>query len=451
MNSKDIRKTGQNRREFIRNTAAATAGLSLAMTSAASYARILGANDRMNIAGVGVRSRGIELLQSAFNAAGGALHIDSICDVDSRELADKSARISELTGQLPAMEKDYRRLLEERDIDAVVIATPDHLHAPFTIWAMQAGKHVYVEKPCSHNPRESELLTEASKRYGTVVQMGNQQRSAPTSIQAIREIREGIIGRPYMGKAWYSNNRGSIGTGKKVAVPDWLDWDLWQGPAPRRPYKDNLVHYNWHWFWHWGTGEINNNALHELDICRWALGVGYPDRVKSSGGRYHFDDDWEFYDTQIASFEYGDDKLISWEGRSCNTFQFYDRGRGATIHGTEGTILLDRNVYILFDKDGKEVKRVEEKAPSATTDIRGAGALVDYHFANFFGAIRDGEALRSPIDEGALSTTLCHLGNLSQKFNRTLHIDPATGHIKGDDEAMSMWGREYEAGWSPEF
>ena len=441
----------QSRRSFIRNTTAATAGLSLAMTSAASYARILGANDRINLSYAGVRSRGMALAESAFKTGGNLTHVDSICDVDSRELADKAAQINALTGHTPHVEKDFRKLLEGRDIDAVVIATPDHLHAPFSIMAMQAGMHVYVEKPCSHNPREGELLAKGAKQYGKVVQMGNQQRSAPTSIQAIKDIRAGIIGRPYMGKAWYSNNRESIGFGKEVPVPDWLDWDLWQGPAPRRPYKDNLVHYNWHWFWHWGTGEINNNALHELDICRWALGVGYPDRVKSSGGRFAYDDDWEFYDTQIASYEYGDDKMIAWEGRSCNKFKTHDRGRGSAIHGTDGTILLDRNSYKLFDASGNLVKQVDEKAKSATTDIRGAGALVEYHFANFFDAIRNGAALNSPIDEGAISTTMCHLGNIAQKTGRTLNVDPATGHIKGDDEAMAMWSREYEEGWSPEF
>ena len=446
-----MKVTGQSRRDFIKNTTAATAGLTLASFSAASYARILGANDRINMACVGVRSRGITLLSSALGSAGSKVHLDSICDVDSRELADKSAAIEEITGYKPHTEKDYRKLLDERDIDAVIIATPDHLHAPFAIWAMQAGKHVYVEKPCSHNPREGELLTKGMKQYGTVVQMGNQQRSAPTSIQAIREIHEGVIGKPYMGKAWYSNKRGGIGVGKQVPVPDWLDWELWQGPAPRRPYMDNYVHYNWHWFWHWGTGEINNNALHELDICRWALGVGYPNRVKSAGGRYHFDDDWEFFDTQVASYEYDDGKLITWEGRSCNDLKFFERGRGTTIHGTEGTVLLDRNAYLLFDHDGKLVKQVDEEALSATTDTQGEGALDRYHFDNFFAAIRDGEELHSPIDEGALSTTMCHLGNISQKFNRTLDIDPTTGHIIGDGEAMAMWGREYEEGWSPEF
>lgn len=445
-----MNKLHQSRREFIKTTAKVGAGLSLALSSAASYSRILGANDRINLSFVGLRSRGMALLESAVDVGGDALNVHSICDVDSRVLAEKSSLIADLTGHKPATAKDFRQVLENRDIDAVVIATPDHTHAPFAIYAMQADKHVYVEKPCSHNPREGELLVEAAKRYGTVVQMGNQQRSAPSSIQGIQDIHDGAIGRAYMGKAWYSNNRGGIGVGKKVAVPDWLDWDLWQGPAPRQAYKDNYVHYMWHWFWHWGTGEINNNGLHELDICRWALDVDYPSRVKSSGGRFSFDDDWEFYDTQIASFEYGDDKMIAWEGRSCNKFKYYDRGRGSMIYGTDGTVLLDRNGYFLYDKDGQLIKQVDERSTSSTTDIVGAGALVNYHFENFFAAIRDGSALHSPIDEGAKSTLMCHLGNLSQKFGRVLNIDPSNGHIMGDKEAMGHWSRDYESGWSPE-
>ncbi len=436
-----------SRREFLKTAAAAGAGAAFALSGAASYSRVLGANDRINVAYVGMRSRGWALAQSGYLAGG--TEVAALCDVDSRELAEKSAAAAEMTGRRPAAEKDFRRTLESKDVDAVVIATPDHTHAPFTIYAAQAGKHVYVEKPCSHNPREGELLVKARDRYGKIIQMGNQQRSAPTSIEAVQDIRDGAIGRAYMGKAWYSNTRGSIGRGKKVPVPDWLDWDLWQGPAPRRDYKDNYVHYDWHWFWHWGTGEINNNALHELDICRWALGVDWPERVISSGGRYHFDDDWEFYDTQTASYEFPGGKQIVWEGRSCNGFKHFDRGRGVTIHGTDGTILLDRNGYLLYDHDGNLVKQVNERGQSGTTDLVGAGALTDAHMSNFFAAIRDGAEQRSPIDEGSLSTTLCHLGNYAQKLGRVLEIDTSNGHVKGDREAMRLWEREYEKGWEP--
>jgi predicted dehydrogenase len=446
-----MKPTDSSRRDFLKTSAMATAGLSLAMTSAASYARVLGANDRLNLAIVGMRSRGMALLESALNAGGSSVHFHSLCDVDSKVMKKTSEEVSKLLGYMPKTMKDYRKVLDQGDVDAVMIATPDHTHAPFAIYGMQADKHVYVEKPCSHNPREGELLTMAAERYPVVIQMGNQQRSAPTSMEAIRDIHGGAIGKAYMGKAWYSNNRKGIGVGNVVPVPKWLDWNLWQGPAPRRDYKDNLVHYNWHWFWHWGTGEVNNNGLHEIDICRWALDVGYPNRVKSTGGRYAFDDDWEFYDTQIASYEYDDDKLISWEGRSCNRFRYYDRGRGSMIYGTEGTAMIDRNGYFLYDTDGTLIKQVNERASSETTDLRGGGALVDYHFKNFFAAIRDGEALHSPIAEGAMSTTMCHLANYAQKYQRTLNLDPSNGHIVGDDEAMSHWSREYEKGWSPEF
>lgn len=441
-------KHDPSRREFLTTIAASAAGASFLLSGAASYSRVMGANDRIQLGVAGIRSRGKVLWESAVAEAGSSIAIHTLCDVDSRELEAASPAVRGLTGDKPRQERDFRRLLESKDIDAVLIATPDHTHAPFAIMALEAGKHVYVEKPCSHNPREGELLVEAAQKFDRRVQMGNQQRSAPTSMEAIDDIRGGAIGRPYLGKAWYSNRRGSIGTGKATAVPEWLDWNLWQGPAPRRDFRDNVVHYNWHWFRHWGTGEINNNALHELDICRWALDVGLPSRVASSGGRYHFDDDWEFYDTQIANFEY-DNALITWEGRSCNPFEIYERGRGATIHGTEGTALIDRNGYVLFDNSGALIKQVNERAESLTTDIQGGGALDRYHLANFFGAIRDGDALRSPIDEGATSTLMCHLGNIAQDVGRPLQLDSATGRIRDDTEAMRMWRREYEPGWEP--
>ena len=237
--------------------------------------------------------------------------------------------------------------------------------------------------------------------------------------------------------------------GKETAVPGWLDWELWQGPAPRRKFKNNIVHYNWHWFWNWGTGEINNNGTHEMDICRWALGVEYPVRVSSSGGRFHFKDDWEFYDTQIANFEFEGGKMITWEGMSCNSYKINGLGRGATIHGTKGTILLIRNYYHAFDLKGKKIKEQYEKQKSATTNTVGAGGLDGYHMNNFMNAIRVGEKQNSPIVEGHKSNLMCHLGNISQKLGRTLQTDAKSGRILKDKEAMQMWGREYEKGWEP--
>ena len=236
-------------------------------------------------------------------------------------------------GEAPVTDKDFRSILEQKDVDAITIATPDHWHTPMAIAGLQAGKHVYVEKPCSHNPAEGEMLVQAQQKYRKLVQMGTQQRSSPHTIEIVEKIHEGIIGRPYFAKAWYCNVRKSIGTGKEVPVPPQLDWDLWQGPAPRRPYKDNVQPYNWHWFRIYGTGETLNNGTHEVDVCRWALGVDYPKLVTASGGRYHFKDDWQFYDTLVTSFEY-EDSMISWEGKSCQGMKYYGRDRGSTIMGT---------------------------------------------------------------------------------------------------------------------
>ncbi|MDN5205071.1 Gfo/Idh/MocA family oxidoreductase [Fulvivirgaceae bacterium BMA10] len=441
-----MKKESESRRNFVKKSVMGGIGLSLTM-SAKSYGNILGANDRVNFAVAGLNGRGGGLLH-AINACKDA-SIGYICDVDSRVIQTASKRVNELSGTDPKAFADVRKLLEEKDLDAIVIATPDHWHAPMAIMAVSAGKHAYVEKPCSHNPYEGELLMEAMKKYGKLIQMGNQQRSAPTSIQAVKDIKDGIIGKVYHGKAWYSNKRGSIGKGKQVAAPEWLNWELWQGPAPREAYKDNYVHYNWHWFKTWGTGEVNNNGAHEIDVCRWALGVDYPMKVASNGGRYQFDDDWEFYDTQIASYEFEGDKMITWEGRSCNAFRHHGRGRGATIHGTEGTIMLDRNGYTAYDKDEKVIKEMKEGEISATLNTIGRGGLDVKHMYNFLSAIKDGAKLNSPIDEGHKSVLLCHLGNIAQATGGVLHTDPKNGRILKNKKAMSMWKRDYEKGWEP--
>jgi predicted dehydrogenase len=321
------------------------------------------------------------------------------------------------------------------------------------IMGMQAGKHVYVEKPCAHNPAETEMLIKAWKRYGKVCQMGNQQRSSRTSGMAVRDIREGVIGDVYHGKAWYANDRGSIGRGKVVPVPDTLDWELWQGPAPREAYRDNVHPYNWHWFRTWGTGEIHNNGTHEIDVCRWALGVQLPDRVTSTGGRYHFtDDDWEYFDTQIASYEFAGGKMITWEGRSCNAFKPEGKGRGATIHGTKGSILLDRENYVLYDLGGKVIRHEKEDAQYAsqdTSDTTGFDGLTVNHMQNFVNAIVRDEKQNSDIGDASISTMLCHYGNIALDVQRSLTIDRETGRILNDSEAMSHWQREYAQGWEP--
>ena len=436
------------RRKFIRNSALAGVGLSYSF-SAKSYSNIIGANDRVNLAVAGLNGRGKAHLSAARNLKSKA-QVVALCDVDNRVFANIMEQYGDYIDKNVATYEDVRDVLNDKNVDALTIATPDHWHAPMAIMAMQSGKHVFLEKPCCHNPHEGEMLTEAQKQTGMKLQIGNQQRSSITSNKIIQEIREGVIGEPIYAKAWYANTRGGIGVGKEVEVPEWLNWELWQGPAPRKAYKDNIVHYHWHWFWNWGTGEINNNGLHELDVCRWALGVDLPTHVASSGGRYFFDDDWEFYDTQVTSFQFDGGKMITWEGRSCNGFPFNNRGRGASIHGDLGTIIMDRGGFEVYDKAGEMTRWEKEPGSNATAsqDTLGIGGLDNLHMLNFIQAIQKDEALNSPIEEGTKSTLLCHLGNMSQKTGRELKVNTETGKPE-DKEAMKMWSRSYQEGWEP--
>jgi len=435
----------KTRREFLKHIAVGTTTLAVGW-NAKSYSRILGANERVQFGIIGLHGRGYAHMESIkFTGNASVTHV---CDVDGLELDKFTAATREALGSAPAKEKDFRRLLESKEVDAVTIATPEHWHTPMAIAALQAGKHVYVEKPCSHNPREGELLVQAQKKYGLHVQMGNQQRSSPHTIEIMQKIRAGIIGRPYFGKAWYCNTRKSIGVGNVVPVPQHLDWDLWQGPAPRRPYKDNIHPYNWHWFWHWGTGETLNNGTHEVDLCRWAMGVGYPKIVTASGGRYHYHDDWEFYDTLVTNFEY-DDAMITWEGMSCNGKQTEGRGRGAIIHGTGGSVLVDRGGYEVFNLDDRKVDEYQSGSETSTADLRSQDSMTDRHMQNLVNAIRGGESLRSPIVEGNVSVTMLQLSNIAWKLNRTLRLDTSSGHIIDDPQASALCTREYEKGWEP--
>lgn len=433
-----------SRRKFIQRTALAGAGLSLGLPS---YARTVGANDRVNVAVFGTNSRG-NYLAGTFATADNC-EVIGIGDVDTRAIEKAQQTVVDKGGQKPTGDQDFRRFLDNKDVDAVVIATPDHWHAPMAIMALDAGKHVYVEKPCSHNPAEGGMLVAKQDKTGLKVQMGNQTRSSITLNKIVKEIHDGLIGDAYAGKAWYAASRGPIGEHNFTEVPEWLDWELWQGPAPHQDFDALLVHYNWHWFWKYGTGELLNNGTHEVDMCRWALDVRYPTQVTSSGGRFAFDDAWEAYDTQLASFKFGDDKHIHWDGRSCNAMPLWDRGRGSMIYGTEGSVLMDRNGYIVYDLGGKELRREEESETSVSMDTTGGGNLDELHIANFIRGINSDEALNSDIADANPSVTICHLGNMAQRTASVLNIDPETGKPLYNEGAMAMWSRRYERGWEP--
>jgi len=434
------------RREFIRDTSLAAAGITFLNFP------LFGKNapgNKVVVAVMGVNSRGAYLAENFAKLPN--VEIAYLCDVEDKAIAN-GLKPFEGAAKKPIIIKDIMELVKKKDFDALVIAAPDHWHAPATILGVTNGKHVFVEKPCGHNAYEGELLVQAMHKYPKqLIQMGNQRRSFPTIINAVKEVREGIIGNAYFAKAWYANNRKSIGIGKKVPVPSTLDFELWQGPAPRREYKDNLVHYNWHWFWHWGTAETCNNATHEIDTCRWFLGVDYPTKVTSSGGRYAFKDDWETPDTQVASFEFAGGKAITWEGRSCNHFPVEGAGRGFIIYGDKGTLVNDGNAdYKIFDEKNKLVKEIKSDVKGDPNNpVSASGNLDLYHFENFVKSIRGEAKITSPIDEGHKSVLLCHLANIAQRTGRTLHCNPKNGHILNDAAAMKLWRREYEKGWEP--
>ncbi|MGA7350250.1 MAG: Gfo/Idh/MocA family oxidoreductase [Acidobacteriaceae bacterium] len=435
------------RRDFLDTMAVGAAGLAVSST-AKSYAQIMGANERLNFAIIGLNGRGYAHL-SALAANRETARVAYICDVESNILAKFAAEAQKELGYAPQAEGDFRKILERKDVDAISIATPDHWHAPMAIAGVEAGKHVYVEKPCSHNPAEGALLIEAQKKYGKLVQMGTQQRSSPHTIEIVQKIHDGVIGRAYYAMAWYVNTRKSIGFGKDAPVPPTLDWNLWQGPAPRRPYKDNVQPYNWHWFRIWGTGETLNNGTHEIDVCRWALGVDFPNRVTATGGRYQYKDDWQFYDTLVTNYEY-DGALIAWDCRCCNGMKIYNRDRGSTIMGTNGSVLVDRDGYEVYDLGGHKTDefRVKKEATSSA-DLIGRDSMTNDHFTNFIAGVTKGEKLHSPVEVGNVAVTMLQLSNIAWEVQRELKLDTSNGKIVGDAEAMRGWGREYEKGWEP--
>jgi len=419
-----------NRRYFLGTAAAGAAALSLGSRITAADQ----APSKVVVGIMGMGGRGKSLASTFLKVPG--VEIAYVCDVDKRAVGTAVDEVNKVQKMPPKGVPDFRTILDDKAVNVLVVATCNHWHAPAAILGCAAGKHVYVEKPCSHNPREGELLVEAARKHKKHVQMGNQRRSRTRLQEGIAALKEGIIGRVYLATCSYNNTRPSIGKGKETAVPEWLDYDMWQGPAPARAYKDNFLHYNWHWFWNWGNGELGNNGVHTLDICRWGLGVDYPTKVSSQGGRYHFKDDQETPDTHVVSYDFADGKTIAWKGLSCTV------SPGEDVHeelfvGEKGSLGLTGTGYIVYDAKGKKIK--EEK---------GTGSDVD-HAANLLSAVRDGKALNSEIEEGYKSTLMCHLGNISQRVGRTLKCDGKNGHILDDKEAMSMWSREYNKKWEP--
>lgn len=439
------------RREFLKGTTG--------LMAAGIYGRVAygqaAASERVRLAVMGChgRGRGFSLMKTLARVSGAEVAV--VCDVDARAREQAAAQVEKIAGNKPAQVKDIRRVLEDKSIDGVLCAAPDHWHAPAALMTMQAGKSIYVEKPCSYNPGEGEMLVKAADKYNAIFQMGNQRRASNVYQAVIKEIHGGLIGEQRFARCWYATRRGTIGNGKAVSVPEWLDWDLWQGPAPRKDYKDNIVHYHWHWFKHWGTGEFGNNAPHFLDIARWALQVRYPTRVTGAGAKlYNPSDDWEWFDTQTASIEFPDNRFINWECLSSLKVRPYENlGTGCMVYGSKGAVLFRPNdTCALFDNEGKIAKEWNSKnlATDAMDRANPAGGLDTLHLTDWARCIKERDVkTRTPADEAHATILLCHLANIAALAGETIKLDAATGQLAKGSPGGEYWNREYAKGWEP--
>ncbi|MCO8124478.1 Gfo/Idh/MocA family oxidoreductase [Stieleria sp. TO1_6] len=436
-----IDNSQRDRRLFLQSGAAALAAYGLAQSSSADETDAAVApsatapSEKLTIGIMGTGGRGGAIIKGML--ASGRVDIAYACDVDQRASARAAKSIADQQSLETKTVTDFRRILDDPAVDALVCAAPNHWHAPATILGCAAGKHVYVEKPCSHTAAEGEMAVAAARKHDRIVQMGNQRRSWPGLVEAIGKVHAGEIGDVHYARTWYNNRRASIGFGKQVDSPAEFDWDLWQGPVTRRPFKDNLVPYNWHWHWHWGNGELGNNGIHGIDVARWGLQVDFPTRVTAGGGKYRHEDDQETPDTMMVTYDFPDKKTITWEGLSWSPLGPYEDGFGISIHGTDGTIVIRGPGYTQYDMKRKQV---------ATGT--GAGGDQD-HFANFIDCIREHRRPNSDIEGGHRSTLLCHLGNIAYRTSSVLNTDPANGHIIENDAATALWSQDYANGWEP--
>jgi len=441
------------RRNFIAKTvlgsAAVAVGNSAMAMPASSYSRIIGSNDRLNVAIAGLGRR-LGAYYDPIASKKANVHLMYLCDVMEKQRVSGLEKFSKHISYKPKLENDIRNVLADKKVDVLINATPDHWHAPGTIMAVKEGKHVYVEKPASHNMYENEMMVAAAQKYDKVVQMGAQQRSSAHTMEIINEIHNGVIGTPYKAVAFYSSGRGEVPHQKKTAVPQGLDWDLFQGPAPRRDYTEETWDYNWHWYgWDYGTAESGNNGTHELDVARWALQVDFPLHAEVEASKRHFvDDGWEMYDTMEATFKFSGDKVIQWDGKSRNAYNTYGSGRGTVIYGSEGTVFVNRNMYKLFDRKGKLVKDSKSASNEAGTALGGGGDMSTAHVVNFFDTIRGKAKANGPISDGSITMAMVHYSNIAYRIGRGFDIDEKTGRMF-DRDAMNLWSRDYENGWEP--
>ncbi len=411
------------RRNFLIGTSVASATVVMASLAKA------GPNDRLNVCMVGVRGRGSSL---GLNFASlPDVQITHICDVFEPTAAAFAMQIAEKQKSMPKIEVDLRRVLDDKSIDAIVVATPDHWHALATIWGCQAGKHVYVEKPISNNVFEGRQMVSAARKFNRVVQVGTQSRSAPHYREAIDLIRNGRIGKVHMAKAHNSQLRRRVPAVPDSEIPKGLDWNIWQGPAPERPFNTNRYTYGWRWLWDYGTGDMGNDGVHDLDIARWGLDVDYPTEVNCTGDKLQFVGDiQETPDTQIVTYRFPNkDAILVYEQRLWSPYFQEGFENGVVFYGTDGYVAIGRKSWKLVEKKNKVVidRQVE------FSDL--------HHLKNFVACIKSGDRPNCDIEEGYRSTLLAHLGNLSFRVGRTLQFDSVTQNVINDEKANSLLKR----------
>ena len=415
---------------------------SLAVGAAVPAAIAASANDTVRVACVGVRGQG-RVHVSRYGAMPN-VEVAAICDIDESVRDNCIADMEKAGKKRPAVYSDIRKLLEDKSIDAVSIATPNHHHTLQTIWACQAGKDVYVEKPCSHDMFEARQIAAAARKYNRLVQHGTNSRSS-IAREAIKHVHDGLIGDVYMARGLCFKWRETIGRKAAEPVPPGVNYDLWLGPAPEHEFTQNRFHYNWHWFWDYGNGDLGNQGIHQVDVCRWGLGVKYPTKVSATGGHFMFDDDQETPNTLNASFEFDDNgkkKMMIFEVRHWMSNHESGIGEDGSKPNTVGAVFYGpKGRLAIWDEDHGRYQsylgRDAEPGPS--------GEDIGNNWANFIAALRTRkqEDLNAPIEEGAISTMLVHLANISYRVGRTLNFDPATYSVRGDAEATRMFRREY--------
>jgi len=413
----------------------------LAGAAAFSLGHVLGANERINIGIVGAGGRGNDHIKAYAEDAGA--RITAICDIDQAAMETGVARVKALTGTAPKGYGDMREMFTDKNVDAVSIAAPNHWHALATIWACEAGKDVYCEKPACHNVYEGERMIQTASRTGRMVQIGSQSRSVPHKLRALQLLREGAIGKIYLAKGLCFKRRVSIGhKPDQPAPPPGVNWDLFLGPAPVRPFNELRFKYNWHWFWDTGNGDIGNQGVHEMDIARWGLGeVTWPRSVVSTGGKYVYTDDQETPNTQFASFDYGDCEL-TFEVRGLPTGT--EGGISPTGGNSVGNLFYGSEGWMAIDSNGFQVYKGEKS--QLTMDVKkDPGSDVAPHIANFLAACRSRRTqdLNAHVPIGVMSADLCHLANASYRMGKRLTVDAAKGRFVGDDAANALLTRQY--------